>query len=85
MEDEKIPAKKTPRSAPVPAPVPDPIPEPVREELVWLFLEHPHTEFDLSGMGLEKLIPEGTAYSLTDADLVRMMCLKYKIRYREGQ
>lgn len=71
MAEEKTPAKAAAAK------------EPVREELVFLYLEHPHTQFDLSGMGLESLVPEGTAYSQKDADMVRMMCLKYRVRFRE--
>jgi hypothetical protein len=77
MADEKTPAKPTTKSTPEA--------EPVREPLEILYLEHPHTLFDLSGLELEPLVPEGTAYSPKDADRVRMMCLKYKVRYREGE
>jgi hypothetical protein len=74
MADEKTPEKAAPKAPVVKAP-----------ELVTLYLESPHTRFDLSGVGLEDLVPEGTAYSPADADTVRMLCRKYRIRIREGQ
>jgi hypothetical protein len=56
----------------------------VPEPLVYLYLEHPNTLFQLGGVGLPDLTPEGTGYSPSDADIVRTMCMKYGIRYRES-
>jgi hypothetical protein len=83
MAEDKTTEKAAPK-APA-ARVQEVAPEPAPEPLVFLYLEHPHTCFELSGMGLSDLVPEGTAYSPKDADMVRMMCLKYRIRYHEGQ
>lgn len=82
MADEKAPEKAAPKT---PVKEPAVVPEPAAELPVFLFLGHPHTRFDLSGMGLPDLLPEGTAYSPKDADLVRMMCLKYGVRYSEAE
>jgi hypothetical protein len=74
MAEEKTPEKAAPKVSTSKAP-----------ELVTLYLEHPHTRFDLDGVGLEALVPEGTVYPASDADTVRMLCRKYRIRFREGQ
>jgi hypothetical protein len=83
MADDKTPEKTAPKTAVARAQAP--APEPAPEPLVFLYLGQPHTSFELSGMGLADLVPEGTAYSPKDADMVRMMCLKYGIRYSEGE
>lgn len=70
MADEKAVPAKTPVEKAAP--------------LVFLFLEHPHTRFELDNVGLPDLLPTGTGYSAADADIVRMLCLKYGIRYRES-
>lgn len=74
MADASTPAKETPVA--VPAAKAD-------EPLVFLYAE-PHARFNLSGAGLEDLVPEGTAYSPKDADLVRTLCMKYGVRFNEA-
>lgn len=75
MAEEKAASEKTaPKASTEKAPEPP----------VTLYLGQPHTRFELSGMGLEDLVPEGTAYSPKDADTVRVLCLKYGIRFREA-
>lgn len=54
------------------------------EPLVTLYLRYPHARFDLSGVGLEDLVPEGTAYPSSKADVVRVMCMKYGIGFNEA-
>jgi hypothetical protein len=78
MADEKAPAEKAPEKTTRQAV--EKAPEPV----VVLYAE-PHARFELSGMGLEDLVPEGTGYSARNADIVRTLCRKYGVRFREAQ
>lgn len=75
MADEKTTEKASAKTAATPE----------RELPVFLYLGHPHTRFELSGVGLEDLVPEGTAYTPAEADIVRMMCLKYGIRVLDSK
>jgi hypothetical protein len=78
MADEKAPTEKAPvRKAATPEV------ESAPAALVYLYLNQPNTRFELGNIGLPDLVQGGTAYKPADADVVRMMCLKYGIRYRE--
>jgi hypothetical protein len=79
MADEKAPTEKASVRKVVSAETGPAAPEP----LVYLYLNQPNTRFELGNIGLPDLVQEGTAYKPADADIVRMMCLKYGIRYRE--
>lgn len=74
MAEEKTPEKADPKVSPAKTP----------EPLVMLYLGHPHARFELAGMGLPDLLPEGTRYLSKDADTVRTLCRKYGIRFHEA-
>jgi hypothetical protein len=69
-DDEKTPVEKAPAAAKNSAPV-------------FLFSEA-HAVFELSGFNLPDLRPEGTAYTPEQADVVRTLCRKYRVRCIES-
>lgn len=50
---------------------------------VTLRVQHPHAEFDLSGVGLASVTQGGTTYTEDEADQVRTLALKYGVPVHE--
>lgn len=60
-----------------------PVSPPARPAATVYLYSEPHARFDLSGMDLPDLTPEGTSYTPQQADIVRTLCRKYRVRYFE--